>query len=119
MAKATVTTPDGMTVKIDGSPDEIAALLRRIKAQAPLPTARAPKKRAGARPSLIDLIESLVDGAYFKTPRGLADVKAALAEMGHHYPITTLSGAMLRQVRRGSLRRLKKDKRWVYIKRDK
>jgi hypothetical protein len=41
-------------------------------------------------------------------------VKAALEEMGHHYPVTTLSGAMLRQVRKHNLRRVKQDKRWVY-----
>src|SRR5437667_328199 len=66
------------------------------------------------RVQLVDLVDSLIDGGFFKTPRDLAAVRAALAQMGHHYPITTLSGAMLRKVRRRELRRLKQDKRWVY-----
>ena len=34
-------------------------------------------------------------------------MKAALEEMGHHYPVTTLSPTLLRQVRKRNLRRLK------------
>jgi hypothetical protein len=41
-------------------------------------------------------------------------VKAALEEQGHFYPVTTLSGLMLRLVREKKLRRLKEGKRWRY-----
>jgi hypothetical protein len=63
---------------------------------------------------LVDLITNLIDGGFFKKPKDLAAVKGALEELGHHYPVTTLSGAMLRQVRKRNLRRLKQDKRWLY-----
>lgn len=121
MAKATIITPDGTAVKIDGTPEEIAALVKRLRPRGTqsASASRPTRRQAAPRPTLVDLIDSLVDGTYFKVPRGLADVKSTLAEMGHHYPMTTLSGAMLRQVRRGNLRRLKKDKRWLYTKRDK
>ena len=118
MAKAQITTPEGVTVKVDGTADEIAAVITKLKHN-PTPdqkTSRAgksPRKRA-QRVQLVDLVDSLIDGGFFKTPRDLAAVISALAEMGHHYPVTTLSGAMLRKVRNRSLRRLKQNKRWVY-----
>jgi len=64
---------------------------------------------------LVDLIASLVDGGFFKKPRDLASIRTALAEMGHHYPVTTLSPIMLRLVRKRNLRRIKEQKRWVYV----
>ena len=60
------------------------------------------------------MVQQLIESGLFKQPKDLGAVKAALEEMGHHYPVTTLSGAMLRQVRKRNLRRLKEDKRWVY-----
>jgi hypothetical protein len=63
----------------------------------------------------VDLIDSLIDGGFFKKPRDLAAIKAALAEMGHHYPQTTLSPAMLRKVRKRSVRRVREQKRWMYV----
>ncbi len=69
---------------------------------------------ASQRVQLVDLIANLIDGGFFKKPKDLAAVKGALEELGHHYPVTTLSGAMLRQVRKRNIRRLKQDKRWMY-----
>jgi hypothetical protein len=31
MAKAQITTPDGVTVNLDGTPEEIAAVLKEVK----------------------------------------------------------------------------------------
>jgi hypothetical protein len=60
-------------------------------------------------------LANLIDGGFFrKKPKDLSSVRTALEELGHHYPLTTLSGAMLRQVRRRNLRRLKQDKKWMY-----
>ena len=60
------------------------------------------------------MIASLIDGGFIKTPKDLAAIKLALEEMGQHYPVTTLSPTMLRQVRKRRMRRLKKADRWVY-----
>jgi len=126
MAKAQVNFPDGTTVKLEGTPEEINAVVDRArKAQQKQQTARrgaagkANAKGGGKAPSqplqLVDLIANLIDGGFFKKkPKDLAAVKTALEEMGHLYPVTTLSGAMLRQVRKRNLRRIKQDKRWVY-----
>ena len=118
MAKAQLTTSAGIAIKVEGTPAEILAIIQDIeKAQAKGsktgPKAKAPSL-ARSRSSLTDLVSSLADGGFFKTPRDLATIKAALAQAGHHYPVTTLSGAMLTKVRRRELRRIKEEGRWLY-----
>lgn len=118
MAKAQITLPDGIKLTLEGTPDEIAATMARLqggKASQPGNEAktRGPKGK-GQRLQLQDLLVNLVDSGFFKKPKDLAAVKAALEEMGHHYPVTTLSPTLLRWVRRRNLRRIKQDKRWMY-----
>ena len=115
MAKAQITTPEGINIKIEGMPEEILAVVKDLKKDQEKQAAsvKARKGRA-SRVLLVDLISSLVDGGFFKKPRDLAAVKTALAEIGRHYPVTTLSGAMLRQVRKRNLRRIRENKRWLY-----
>ena len=113
MAKAQITLKDGTVVKIDGTPEEIAAAAERLSHK---PKGRRAPRPKAQRVKLVDLVSTLVDGGFFKTPRDLASVKAGLEEMGHHYPVTTLSGVMLGQVRRRNLKRLKQNKRWVYTR---
>ena len=118
MAKARITTKSGLVIQVDGTSAEIAAVLRDLKDQEE--RAAAPRRKRGAKAGpvqLPDLIGALVDGKFFNKPQDLAAVKTALEELGHHYPMTTLSGAMLRQVRRRNLRRMRQDKRWVYVTR--
>lgn len=115
MAKAQITTPEGITINIEGTSKEISAVVEDLKKNAVEagPTRRRAKAKSG-RVLLVDLIASLKDGSFFKKPRDLASVKSALAEMGHHYPVTTLSPVMLRQVRKRSLRRIREKGRWLY-----
>ena len=118
MAKAQIITSQGIKVNIEGTPAEITAVVhdleRKRAAQQGLPAGRRRKAKPG-RASLIDLVESLIDGGFFKKPRDLGGIKGALAEMGHHYPLTTLSPAMLRQVRKRNIRRIREKKRWLYV----
>jgi len=115
MAKAHITTPEGVKITIDGTAKEIAAVIEDLKAKATKggPTPRRARVQSG-RVLLVDLLASLKDGSFFKTPRDLASVKSALEEMGHHYPVTTLSPVMLRQVRHRNLRRIREKGRWMY-----
>ena len=115
MAKAQITTPEGVNINIEGTTKEIAAVVEDLKRKAAeaMPARRRAKTKSG-RILLVDLIASLKDGGFFKKPRDLASVKSALAEMGHHYPVTTLSPVMLRQVRSRSLRRIREKGRWLY-----
>lgn len=115
MAKAQITTPEGIKINIEGTPKEISAVVDDLKKKgAEAGPARRRAKTKSGRVLLVDLIASLKDGGFFKKPRDLASVKSALEEMGHHYPVTTLSPVMLRQVRRRSLRRIREKGRWLY-----
>jgi hypothetical protein len=116
MAKAKITTKSGLTVQVEGSSAEITAVIEDVKQrEEALASGGKRKKGRPGRATLPDLIWSLIDGGFFrKKPQDLGAVKRALAEMGHHYPLTSLSGAMLRQVRQRNLRRMRDKKRWVY-----
>jgi hypothetical protein len=104
-------------VEVNGTPDEVSAVLRNIETQGapPPPSARhvaSPRKGRGEIP---ELIQALKSEEFFKSPRGLGDVQAKLAELGHHYPVTTLSGAMQTQSKNRQLRRFKKNGKYVYV----
>lgn len=115
MAKAKVTTKSGLVVQLDGTPSEIIAVVEELKKKEEAGSAKG--KGKPGRVQLVDLIAQLIEDDFFtKKPRDLASVKTALAELGHPWPVTTISGAMLDQVRRRNLRRLKDKKRWVYVR---
>jgi hypothetical protein len=120
MAKAEITTPQGVRIKLEGTSDEIAQVLDKLDKK--VSSADRPRQikssspRKSGRVLLVDHIASLIDSDFFKKPRGLAEIKAALEEMGHHYPVTTLSPVMLRQVRKKFLRRIREDKLWTYVR---
>lgn len=118
MANAKITTPEGVSVDISGSPDEVSAVVERIRSSltATRPAVRGtnPPRKTG-RIQIPDLIEALRAEEYFKTPRGLGAIQEKLAEMGHHYPITTLSGAMQAQAKNRGLRRFKQNGKYVYV----
>jgi len=118
MPKATVTTKAGTVVSIEGTEDEIAAvvtLFERWDGHSPPaePLGRMPRSRAKATPS--GLVTQLLSSGFFCQPRELSAIGAALAEQGHLYPVTTLSPLLLRLVRRKELRRMKENGRWMYV----
>ena len=116
MVKAHITTSEGIDIKIEGTTKEISAIVDALKKQsADSGTGRRHGKvNKSGRVLLVDLIGSLRDGGFFKKPKDLASIKGALEEMGHHYPVTTLSPVMLKLVRRRNLRRLREKGRWQY-----
>lgn len=118
MAKAHITTKTGTKILIEGSPDEVAALVKELgdekRAERRGAPSRREEKRSVGKPTPINLISSLIDGGFFKKPKDLGAVKVALEEIGHYYPVTSLSPALLRLVRRHQLRRLRDKKRWLY-----
>jgi hypothetical protein len=117
MATAKITIPGGISVEVDGTPEEVVAVLADRKTKAPdfssaVVLSRLPRIRKG---EIAGLIESLKVEEFFRTPRGLSDIQKKLAELGHHYPVTTLSGAMQVQSQSRNLRRFKQDGRYVYV----
>jgi hypothetical protein len=118
MAKAHIKMRGGATVTIEGTPEEVATLVAQLGSEFVPAETRVSKSVAKARgkerATPVNLISSLIDGGFFRKPKDLASVKVALEEIGHFYPITTLSPALLRLVRKKQLRRLKEKNRWLY-----
>ncbi len=122
MAKAHIIMNSGSKVTIEGTPEEVANLVNQLDSggksdqqSAPSPKAKMENNSSSSKPTLTDLLGELIDGNYFKEPKELGAVKLTLEEQGHYYPVTTLSPALLRQVRKKQLRRIKDNKRWKYV----
>jgi len=118
MAKAHVTTKSGAAITIEGTPDEVATLVARIESgnQSVRKRAAGSKQKSKLRATPTGLIVDLIDGGFFKKPKELSAIRLALEEQGHYYPVTTLSPILLRFIRKRQLRRIKDQKRWLYIK---
>jgi hypothetical protein len=116
MAKALITIPGGIQMKIEGTPQEISSVIENVRKQAHSGKESAPANEKTGRKLLVDLLASLLNGDFFKKPRNLADVKDALGQMGYHYPTTTLSTVMLRSVRNHRLRRIQLKNHWHYTR---
>ncbi|MGD0651000.1 MAG: hypothetical protein ABSA97_07655 [Verrucomicrobiia bacterium] len=119
MAKAHITTKSGTKITVEGTYEEVAALAKQLsESDSPVSPKSKPSKRSEKprqpKPTPSNLIASLIDGGFFRKPRDLASIKAALEEMGHFFPVTTLSPILLRLIRKRQLRRKKDKKRWLY-----
>src|SRR5260221_13316977 len=112
MAKAHIKTKTGTDITIEGTPEEVAKVVAHLGGESSTKVSASRKKNdnkktASAKATPVNLVSSLIDGGFFRKPKDLGSVKVALEEMGHFYPVTTLSPVLLRLVRRRQLRRLK------------
>ena len=119
MAKAHITTKAGTKITVEGTPKEVGirGTTRRKDYDSTSPDThrqKAAKRQDKQKATPINLISSLIDGGFFRKPKDLAAMKIALEEMGHFFPVTTLSPVLLRLVRKRQLRRVKDQKRWFY-----
>jgi hypothetical protein len=122
MAKAQLTTKLGTKISIEGTSEEVADLLARFevegrpsKANSSVAQNTKPSHARKTLASPANLISELVEAGFFATPKELNGIKVALEEQGHFYPVTTLSPTLLRLVRKRRLRRIKENKRWIYV----
>ncbi len=68
--------------------------------------ARVKNETLGSRPeTLPGRLLTLKDEGFFKAQRTLSEIREELGSRGHHYPLTSLSGAMQGLVRNRELRR--------------
>lgn len=115
MARAQIETPDGASVKLEGTPAEIAAVLKELKVKPKADgTVKAKTKGKGGKVTIPSLVEELKHEGFFKKTKTLGDIKKRLGELGHNYPLTTLSGAMQGEAKKRRLRRFKQDGKYVY-----
>ncbi|MDP2621155.1 MAG: hypothetical protein Q8P46_13460 [Hyphomicrobiales bacterium] len=118
MAKAVYTMKSGTTVALEGSHEEVVALLARLEqGVSDDEPERANRHRRQSRPRATptSVVEELISDGFFAVPRDLGTIRIALRDKGHFYPATSLSPVMLRLVRSKVLRRIKEDKRWMYV----
>ena len=71
-------------------------------------------KRGG--PSCAERILELVSGGFFDKPKSASEIKGGLEQNGHSYAANQVGAALTNLYQRGSLRRLKPGKEWVYQK---
>ena len=74
----------------------------------------AKAKAKGGKVTLPSLVEELKNEGFFKKTKTLGDIRKRLAELGHNYPLTTLSGPMRGEARKRMLRRFKENGKYVY-----
>jgi hypothetical protein len=123
VAKANLVLPNGTNVLIEGTSEEVAQLLATVtQGESANRSERKKKKRSTNTPrqtqnpnSVAALISQLAREDYFKSKRSLGEIQKKLEELGHIYPITTISPCLTRMTKRRVLRRLKQDRVWVYV----
>jgi hypothetical protein len=119
MADAKITTIDGISVEVHGTPEEVATVVERLsssaKVQSKAHRSKPQQSKDHSSGGIPDLVQALKDEDFFKGPKGLGEIRKRLADMGHHYPLTTLSGAMQNQAKKRSLRRFKQNGKYVYV----
>jgi hypothetical protein len=61
-------------------------------------------------------IEELIEDGFFKKPKPISEVKTALENLGHHIPLTSLSGPLQKLCQQKQLRRqrLAESKSYAY-----
>jgi hypothetical protein len=121
MPKAKISNDSGLKIEVDGTVDEINAIINYASGSMNSTNTqrrKTPKKHnvkaRTVRDTPTSLIRGLINDNFFKPPKSLPQIRAKLTEMGHPYAVTSLSPAVLRLVRARELRRLKEKKNWVY-----
>lgn len=124
MAELLLETLNGDIVKVSGSQDEIAHILRTVGVRQASTNnadraATGRGKRGKARMAgPTDLIRSLKEDGFFDNERSLSDVQEALKLRGRIYAVTSLSPLLVRLVRDRRLGRVRGPKgRWMYVTR--
>jgi hypothetical protein len=118
MARATVTTGKGTKVVVEGSEDEVRSIIQKLGiGTGQRKPARAARTPAKTHRSATDAILELKENGFFNKPKGLADIKEALASQGLIYPVTSLSGVALALIRKRTLGRVKENRIWCYVTR--
>ena len=121
MVKANIITKDGTKITVEGT-EEISKLMNVYKAKDvfQIPKSESKKfikEKTNSKPTVTDTIREILAEGFFNKPKSLAEVKQGLEEQGTFIPITTLSAIVLGLVKGREVRRIKQDKKWVYVRR--
>ena len=75
------------------------------------------KKVPIKRESIPDHLNYLKSEKFFDQPKFTMEIMERLAQEGYHYPLQSLTHPLQQAVRKGTLGRIKKEKKWAYCKR--
>ncbi len=117
MPKAEIMSKDGTKIVVDGTPEEIARIIEDVRRKDERRVKRGQSEERGSSRTATDYILELREQGFFNKPKSLGEIKDKLAEAGLIYPITSLSGVVLAQVRKKNLGRTKRDGVWGYVRR--
>ncbi len=121
MAKAKIVTKTGLRITIEGETSEVKEFIEymetNVKEKTKKSTSVKTHDKKGKLNTATDIILSLKEDDFFNKPKTMLDIKHAIEEQGMIYPMTTLSGVLLKLVRRRELARIKENKKWCYVRR--
>ena len=127
MAETKIITNDGIVVVVHGTPEEVSTVVKRLRPRTKQKVNEDRKRKIlrkeavsnnnnGDKVFVPHLIDILRKEGFFKTPRGLSEIRKQLSDMGHYCRVTVLSGVMQTQIRKNYLRRFKQSGIYVYLK---
>jgi hypothetical protein len=101
---------------LDNVADEIARTRQPSAHATQLTYPQAEVPSISRSTKLSEAISDLFRADWGANPRGISEVKNALATNGLIYPLTTLSGTLLSLTKRGLLRRIKTSDGYRYVR---
>jgi len=126
MVKATIRTKTGTEIVIESDKETINeivfALERREEMRGRFREDYAKRRNEMVHgktepQSATDMILRLKHEGFFKERRSLGVIQKELEKHGHIYPQSTLSGVVLRLIRKSELGRVRSEKGWAYVQR--
>jgi len=125
MPKADIVTNTGTKISIEGSVEEISAILSLYNSPNPQlaistktkSTESNNKNDTGTPATLVGYVLELRDTGFFDTPKKTTLVKERLELDGHFYPMQSVSTCLINRNARKELGRVKEGTKWAYVKR--
>ncbi|MEI8014572.1 MAG: hypothetical protein WCH20_06995 [Nitrospira sp.] len=127
MAKANISTANGTTIVVEGTPEEVSKIIAAVGGAStpskPLhgeklgTSVKAIPSKNPKKSGLTGLILDLKAEGYFKEKRFLNDVRLVLEQSGHIYPNTTVAPILLALTKLKELGRVKDGAKWAYVHR--
>ncbi|MCX6777702.1 MAG: hypothetical protein NT157_02345 [Candidatus Micrarchaeota archaeon] len=123
MAKANIETQAGTKISVEGTSEEVAEIVAYMKNKelggkniSVQPSDESTRKGKRSDSLGAQLMQLKFEG-FFDTPRRIVDVEKELKRKAYHYPLPSISTTLIRQVKKGTLGRIKEHNKWSYVKR--
>lgn len=127
MAKADIVTGTGTKILVEGSVEEISAIISLFNKNERIGEStssvegksKEKSKEIQLKPAstLVEYILELRDTGFFDTPKKTILVKERLDQNGHFYPMQSVSTCLINRNEKRELGRVKEGKKWAYVRR--